>query len=169
MCFDNVHALTAEFPISLYHTFYLYILFPSPLLKWNSLCLFYSNYLKGHIKCTTVNIKTAHRIRGRYCGNYRVSVFLCDLCTQCPKRGGGVHVYRSFFYIFPLINRSRESWVGIASGRPGFDSRQGQDIFIYAASRPAMRPTEPPIQWVRRSSFLWAKAAGVSSWSLISS
>jgi hypothetical protein len=35
------------------------------------------------------------------------------------------------------------------SGRPGLNSRQGQDgIFLLAtASRPALRPTQPPIQW----------------------
>jgi hypothetical protein len=34
-------------------------------------------------------------------------------------------------------------------GRPGFDPRQRQRIFLLAsASRPAMGPTQPPAQWV---------------------
>jgi hypothetical protein len=30
---------------------------------------------------------------------------------------------------------------------PGFDSRQGLGIFIFTVSRPALGPTQPPIQW----------------------
>jgi hypothetical protein len=44
--------------------------------------------------------------------------------------------------------RSRGSSVG-KSERPGFDSRQVQDIFLCStASRPALGPTQPRIQWV---------------------
>jgi hypothetical protein len=33
----------------------------------------------------------------------------------------------------------------------GFDSRQGQEIFLYCTwSRPALGPTQPPTQWVSR-------------------
>jgi hypothetical protein len=33
--------------------------------------------------------------------------------------------------------------------RPGFDSRQGQEVCIFStASRPVLRPTQPAIQWV---------------------
>jgi hypothetical protein len=33
--------------------------------------------------------------------------------------------------------------------RPGFDSRQRQELFLYSTeSKPALGPTEPPIQWV---------------------
>jgi hypothetical protein len=43
---------------------------------------------------------------------------------------------------------SRNSSVGIATGYR-FDSQQGKDIFLYStASRPALRPTQLPIQWV---------------------
>jgi hypothetical protein len=35
-------------------------------------------------------------------------------------------------------------------GRPGFDSRQGQEIFLFStASRPTLGPTQLPIQWVQ--------------------
>jgi hypothetical protein len=38
---------------------------------------------------------------------------------------------------------------GLRSGRPGFDSRQGQQIVLFStASSPSLGPTQPPIQWV---------------------
>jgi hypothetical protein len=38
---------------------------------------------------------------------------------------------------------------GCGLGRPGIDFRQGQEIFVYStASRPALRPSQSPIQWV---------------------
>jgi hypothetical protein len=37
------------------------------------------------------------------------------------------------------------------AGQSEFDSRQGLGIFLFAtASRPALRSTQPPIQWVPR-------------------
>jgi hypothetical protein len=37
----------------------------------------------------------------------------------------------------------------LRAGRPGFHSQQGKQIFLYAtASRPVLRPTQPPIQLV---------------------
>jgi hypothetical protein len=37
----------------------------------------------------------------------------------------------------------------LRAGRPGFNSRQGQEIFLFStAPRPALGPTQPPIQWV---------------------
>jgi hypothetical protein len=50
---------------------------------------------------------------------------------------------------------SRGSSVGIATGygveerNSGFDSRRGLGIFLFAiVSRTALRPTQPPIQWI---------------------
>jgi hypothetical protein len=41
---------------------------------------------------------------------------------------------------------------GLWARRPGFDSRQGQEIFLYSTlSRPALGSTQPPIQWVLRA------------------
>jgi hypothetical protein len=38
---------------------------------------------------------------------------------------------------------------GLQAGELGFDSQQGQEIFLYfTVSRPALRPTQPPVQWV---------------------
>jgi hypothetical protein len=50
---------------------------------------------------------------------------------------------------------------GLRAGRPGFDSRQGREIFLcYIASRPPLEPTQPPIQWVSEASSCGSKAAG---------
>jgi hypothetical protein len=47
---------------------------------------------------------------------------------------------------------------GLWSGRPVFDSRQGQDILLYfAASRQALSSTQPPVQWVSGASTLDVK------------
>jgi hypothetical protein len=43
----------------------------------------------------------------------------------------------------------RQYSVWLRAGRSGFDPRQEQRIFLLApASRPALGPTQPPIQWV---------------------
>jgi hypothetical protein len=43
----------------------------------------------------------------------------------------------------------------------GFDSRRGLGIFLITiASRTALRPTQPPIQWVPGALSLGVKAAG---------
>jgi len=38
----------------------------------------------------------------------------------------------------------------LRAGRLGFNSRQGQwrNFFLVTASRPALGPTQPPVQWV---------------------
>jgi hypothetical protein len=48
------------------------------------------------------------------------------------------------------LNSCRKSWDrdGTWSGRPGFKSQKGKIFFFSIASRPALRPTQPPIQWV---------------------
>jgi hypothetical protein len=49
------------------------------------------------------------------------------------------------------MHRGKEpgSSVSIVSGRPGFDPQQRQRLFpLTSASRPALGPTQPPIQWV---------------------
>jgi hypothetical protein len=39
--------------------------------------------------------------------------------------------------------------VWLRTGRPGFDPRQRQNIFpLTSVSRPALGPTQPPVQWV---------------------
>jgi hypothetical protein len=46
-------------------------------------------------------------------------------------------------------------------GDRGFESRQGLGIFLFTtASRPALGPTQPPIQWVTGNPFLGIKRPG---------
>jgi hypothetical protein len=47
---------------------------------------------------------------------------------------------------------TKESW---------FSSRYGQEIFLFSiASSPAVRPTQPPVQWALRAVFLGVKRPG---------
>jgi hypothetical protein len=49
----------------------------------------------------------------------------------------------------------------LRAGRPGFDSRQGLGIFLFStASRPAVGPSQPLIQWVPGVLFLGVKRPG---------
>jgi len=49
----------------------------------------------------------------------------------------------------------------LRAGRPGFDSRQGQGISLFATtSILALRPTQPPIQWVTGAISPWVKRPG---------
>jgi hypothetical protein len=49
----------------------------------------------------------------------------------------------------------------LRTGRSGFDSRQGQEFFLFATpSRPTLRATQPPIQWVPWASYPGRKRPG---------
>jgi hypothetical protein len=55
-------------------------------------------------------------------------------------------------------DRTADSSVSIATGH----GLEGGTIFLFStSSRPALEITQPPIQWVSRSSFPGGKAAGV--------
>jgi hypothetical protein len=65
----------------------------------------------------------------------------------------------------PLLFMNRDSSVSIVSrlraGRLGFESRQGLGIFLFAtASRTALGPTHPPVQWVPAALSLGVKRPG---------
>jgi hypothetical protein len=47
----------------------------------------------------------------------------------------------------------------LQAGRPGFDSQQRKIFLFSTASRQALGPTQPPIQWVP-GSFKGCKAGG---------
>jgi hypothetical protein len=61
-----------------------------------------------------------------------------------------------------LLHRSAAGIViRLRAGQPGFDSWQGQEIFLYATvSRLALGPTQPSIQWVSGAPFLGVKQPG---------
>jgi len=51
---------------------------------------------------------------------------------------------------------SKNYYVGLDD--QGFESRQGLGIFLFTtASRLAMRPTQPSVQWVQGALPLWVK------------
>jgi hypothetical protein len=48
----------------------------------------------------------------------------------------------------------------------GFDSRQGLGIFLFTnVSRPALRPTQPPIQWIPGALSLRSSVEVKNAWS----
>jgi hypothetical protein len=60
-----------------------------------------------------------------------------------------------------------KSWIaqrysaGLRVDNRGFGSRQGLGIFLFTtASRPALRPTQPPIQWIPGALSLRVKRPG---------
>jgi hypothetical protein len=77
--------------------------------------------------------------------------------------GGAEHLHFSTQYIYiAQLAQWRCGW-------PGFDSRQGREIlFLSAAYRPALGPTQPPIQWESREGFCRNKGADACSQALTS-
>jgi hypothetical protein len=58
----------------------------------------------------------------------------------------------------------------LRAGRPGFDSRQGQEMFLRSiASRSALGPTQPPIQWGTGGASTGDKKPGREADNLLSS
>jgi hypothetical protein len=63
-------------------------------------------------------------------------------CRMCGDRK------QKLLHIYCVLQLSQYS-VWLRTGRPGFDPRQRQRIFLLAsASRTALGPTQPPVQWV---------------------
>jgi hypothetical protein len=74
-----------------------------------------------------------------------------QICTSCFIICWGGETKEDEFVGAWSIKESRDSSVGIVLGYGllGFDSRRGLEIFLLTtASRTALGPTQPPIQWV---------------------
>jgi hypothetical protein len=70
------------------------------------------------------------------------------------------HLFQRFSFlilsILTIMNLEIAQWYGLDDR--GFASRQGLGIFLFTtASRPALRPTKPPIQWEPGALFLEMK------------
>jgi hypothetical protein len=62
-----------------------------------------------------------------------------------------------------IISICLQRATGWTSGILGFDSRQGLEIIFTTASRMALGPTQPPIQWLIETLFLGVKRPGRES------
>jgi hypothetical protein len=75
----------------------------------------------------------------------------CDFVSSTNKHQTLCEI-RSTYMAAQSIQCLTTDW---KTRRPGFDLRQRQRIFpLTSVSRPALRPSQPPIQWVQRS-FPW--------------
>jgi hypothetical protein len=67
-----------------------------------------------------------------------------------------MYIYCTYVHTYMPVHKNRNSSVSIATGyglddrgSGGFDSRRGLGIFLFfTASRPDLRPTQPPNQWL---------------------
>jgi hypothetical protein len=71
-------------------------------------------------------------------GHYIFTLNICWICFI-------ILWFHPFNLRFPIVSTA----TGYGAGWSGFDSQQGQEIFLYStASRLALGPTQPSIQWV---------------------
>jgi hypothetical protein len=68
--------------------------------------------------------------------------------------------YDYYYYHHHHHNQLSRCSDGLWTKRPGFDSQQKQDFLFATASRPALGPTQPPIQWVPGALSLAVKRPG---------
>jgi hypothetical protein len=80
--------------------------------------------------------------------NTEEEIFYC-ICKQEWKGVLKSGVYTLLTFVLCECRPSSVSIVTrLRAGRPGFDSRQWQGLLFAIASRPALRSTHPPFQWV---------------------
>jgi hypothetical protein len=94
---------------------------------------------------------------------------LCLTKHHPMKTYWGMEVYFHAFLNSALrgsVEAGMAQWsrAGLWAVRSGFNSRQGLQNFLFTtASRPALRPTQPPIQWVLGALSLGVKRPGRKS------
>jgi hypothetical protein len=89
-------------------------------------------------------------VQCRPCDHKNAYVEVCEL-HKFNKSATPVTVLAaaSSFVLKDLLNVSYKTIKGWTIGVVGFDSRRGLGIFLFiTASRTALGPTQPPIQWV---------------------
>jgi hypothetical protein len=70
--------------------------------------------------------------------------------SMCEDRSEAKLIDQKQSFCTHFISVSESMKARLRTGRPGFHSRQGQRFFLFpTASRPAVEPTQPPIQWLQ--------------------
>jgi hypothetical protein len=79
---------------------------------------------------------------------FRLNVFLDDHTKRC-RNNLIFSLYRSNMKEPELLSRYSDEAMIWNAEESGFDSRQEQEIFLFSIMfRPALGPTQPPIQWI---------------------
>jgi hypothetical protein len=86
-------------------------------------------------------------------------VFSCMTIYAQAQHELNCILFFNYTFTLPIYNRSWDS-DGLCAGRPGFDSGQGEIFLFSTASRLALRPTQPPVQWVPGAIFPVVKLLG---------
>jgi hypothetical protein len=124
----------------------------------------YPDIFKEGLRKNTKNFSHYNRYQGRD-RNPGPHEYEGGLLTTRPRRSVrtiNVTVLESFVIAFVMLYVSDST-----TGRSGFDPRQGQRIFpLTSVSRPAVRPTRPPVQWVPGVLSPGKRAAGAWRWPL---
>jgi hypothetical protein len=117
------------------------------------------------IICITVKILTTHYINNSkaqslYVGSYSDD-FGMFITVKTKQHYILSHVNPVCIFTFHLNNIFSGTALDYGLDGRGFESRQGLGIFLFTtASRPVLRPTQPPIQWVPGAISLGVKRPG---------
>jgi hypothetical protein len=136
------------------------LIFPPPLRTTHTCCIYNVFFLTGnfflvisksskadaHPRMSCVAVRTC-------CGRFAtLKAYAIDSFKSCVHCKSKRYVRTSISFMCPVSFPSRDCAVdshGLRTGRPGFDSRRGQEIFYRViAFKPALGPSQPPIQWV---------------------